>query len=124
MLMKYHLLIGLTAITFILHAIEEYFMDFHNSDELLLLFTKIFGIQNYNLAIWMMIQIVMIIFLFYLWFNYSKSGVYILLAILLFELSHPIESLLQIKYTPGLFTALIFPFLGYQWIKIRKRMNR
>lgn len=114
-----NLLIALAALTFLAHSLEEYFTNFHNVDISVIWSAQLLGISN--LALWLIVQAIVCILLIHFWKTTgtpSKIFGWIIFAIFIFELSHPIHALLATGYVSGLITSLVFPILAYYWYKL------
>ena len=122
---KTKLLFLALSILFVFHGIEEYVTVFYNVDEIFqqtFWFTRDMTVPQasflvFQIFFWLILLVVNIS----LFFPKSNFIVYFFLLITIFELHHPLKSLIHWSYYPGLFTSIFFPILGYAMYKnIRK----
>lgn len=112
---KIQKIILITLFVSIIHAIEEYFTNFHNIDSSVLVFSKLFHINT--LSGWIIIQFALYLFyiislLFLLKKKVSALFVLFFSVILIIELSHFYYAIILGHYYPGLITAIAFPIIG------------
>lgn len=114
------LFLGLSLL-FVVHGIEEYITGFYNVDKL---FQQVFWFINdmtvpqasflvFQIFFWLILLVINI----FLFFPKSNFMIYFFLVIIIFELYHPLKSLMSWSYYPGLLTSLIFPVLAYSIYK-------
>lgn len=104
-----------SAILFFLHAVEEYLSGFHRTDTILKWFSETVSLPQ--IAVWLLVQVVVFIFLFVLYFfrDTPRARIlwFVLLVFSIIELSHLFSALIHQTYTPGLMTSLFFIPLGW-----------
>lgn len=101
---------------FIAHGLEEYFNDFYHIDPSIQL---IFGRLGFSLASTFLVFQIVLWLLLILGFillrkNILSKTISIFMAgLLVFELWHIYKAIMIGGYYPGLYTALLFPTVGY-----------
>ncbi len=110
------LFLGLSLL-FVIHGIEEYITSFYTIDHS---FRQAFWfIDNMSVAqaSFLVFQIffwlILLVINLFLFFPKSNFIIYFFLVVTIFELHHPLKSLLNWSYYPGLLTSLFFPIFGY-----------
>ena len=115
----------LSIILFIAHGVEEFFTGFYNVDKSFLL--TVGKISNNLPLVFILYQVIlwMILSLAYFFIKKNKWVFPISITLIVFmilELQHLYETLITGKYYPGTFTAIIFPFIAFFFLKeLRKQ---
>lgn len=114
------LFLGLSLL-FVVHGIEEYITGFYNVDKLfqqVFWFTSDMTVPQASFLIFQILfYLILLVINIFLFFPKSNFVIYFFLVIIIFELHHPLKSLMSWSYYPGLLTSLIFPVLGYSIYK-------
>lgn len=120
---------GASIFFFVIHGIEEYVTHFNDIDAHE---QAIFGLLNelsnhaatfvaFQIMFWL---ILVAVFLMLRGEKWQLRVIAIAGFIYIYELHHIIKAILAGGYYPGLYTALVFPIIGFlfwkEWIKIYK----
>lgn len=113
---KTKLLFLALSLLFVAHGVEEYITGFYNVDwsfQQVFWFTRGMSVPQasfllFQIFLWLILVTINIV----LFFPKSNFMIYFFLVVTLFELYHPLKSLINWSYYPGLFTSLFFPILG------------
>ena len=119
---------GLSIPVFIAHGLEEYFTDFYHVDPSI---QAVFGRLGFSLASTFLVFQIVVWLLLILGFILlrknilSKTISMVMAGLLVFELWHIYKAIMVGGYYPGLYTALIFPILGFLfWKELLKQFAK
>lgn len=110
----------LSIILFVAHGVEEFFTGFYNVDKSFLLTVGKIS-DNLPLA-FIFYQIILWLLLLLAYFLIRKNKLVlpisiILIVVMMLELQHLYETLITGRYYPGTFSAIIFPFIAFFFLK-------
>jgi len=101
---------------FIVHGLEEYFTDFYHIDPSIQAVFGRFGFSLsstflvFQIVLWLLLIVGFILLRKYILY---KTISMIMGGLLVFELWHIYKAIMVGGYYPGLYTALLFPIVGY-----------
>lgn len=112
-------IIFIAAILFVLHIVEELITGFHKVDPSILFLGQMLSVET--LIAFIFVQILLGILISLAYFTEVKAFKVILGLAFIVELTHVMPSILSLRYTPGLLTALALVGAGIvYWKKLLK----
>ncbi len=128
---KLKIIFGISIPLFIAHGIEEILTGFYNVDAwdqfLFIPFQTLsmHGVMfvTFQIMLWLLLTISLILLLGERW---QLRMLAVFGFVYIFELHHLVKAILVGGYYPGLYTALVFPFVVFffwrEWLKIKKQV--
>lgn len=121
---KLKVLIAISILVFILHALEEYVTGFPSTDRSFLWIVDAFDGLTFPQSVFILYQISLIslicIIFAVIYIRFAVSVLLIFLGIIfLLETSHIAAAIITVGYYPGVYTSLAFPILSIAyWVRL------